>query len=119
MARGGARPGAGRKAGSINKLSAAATAAAAATGQLPHEFLLEVSRGNVKIRVGRTKRKPTFEERIDAAKAAAPYYAPRLAAVVAKVNTPGNPWEELLKFAEGKSRGLPGSHARNAKATDR
>ena len=47
---------------------------AVATGELPHEFLLRVSRGEL---IG--NHVPTFEERIDAAKAASPYYQPRLA----------------------------------------
>lgn len=74
---GGRRPGAGRKKGSGNKMSAAARAAAAATGILPHEFLLIVMRGGeaAKQLLGA---EPTQAERIDCAKNAAPYYAPRL-----------------------------------------
>lgn len=51
--------------------------AAQATGELPHEFLLRVCRGGV-LDNGYI---PTWEERINAAKAAAPYFAPKLAAV--------------------------------------
>jgi hypothetical protein len=51
--------------------------------------------------------KPTPEQIFEARKAAAPYYDPRLAAVVAKVNQPGDPWAEILSLVEGKSRGLP------------
>lgn len=70
---GGARAGAGRPKGAIRKASDSAIAAAAATGLLPHQFLLAVMRGEVID--GHT---PTFEQRIDAAKACAPYYAPKL-----------------------------------------
>jgi hypothetical protein len=40
---------------------------------LPHEFLCAVAQGRVI-----DDHTPTFEERLDAAKAAAPYYAPKL-----------------------------------------
>ena len=87
----------GRKPGSRNKLTRAAVAAAAATGELPHEFLLRVSRGEpfveahcIKTKaedgsvrdewMGRTRR-PTADERISAATSAAPYYAPKLASI--------------------------------------
>jgi hypothetical protein len=46
---------------------------AAKSGQLPHEFLLSVARGEEV-----DGYRPTFAERMDAAKVAAPYYAPRL-----------------------------------------
>lgn len=74
MPRGGARPGAGRPKGSRNALSMAARAEAQATGLLPHEFLLAVTRGEAV-----DGYKPTFEDRLEAAKAAAPFYAPKLA----------------------------------------
>jgi len=75
MARGGARPGAGRKLGSMNRLSNRAREQAMTTGDLPHEFLLRVARGEeIDGHI------PTFAERIDAAKAAAQYFAPRLTA---------------------------------------
>ncbi|MEO7323946.1 MAG: hypothetical protein ABIW82_03880 [Dokdonella sp.] len=79
---GGRREGAGRKAGSFNKMTKRAREEAAKAGELPHEFLLRVARGEEID--GHT---PEFGERVDAAKAAAPYYAPRLAAtnVVASV----------------------------------
>ncbi|WP_199235164.1 hypothetical protein [Azospirillum sp. TSA6c] len=75
MPRGGARPGAGRKVGAVQKVAREAREKAAASGMLPHEFLLAIMRDEV---AGET---PTFEQRLDAAKAAAPYYAPKLAAV--------------------------------------
>lgn len=75
MSAGGRREGAGRKPGGLNKMSAAAREIAARTGELPHEVLLRVSRGETI-----DGYKPSFAERMDAAKAAAPYYAPKLAA---------------------------------------
>jgi hypothetical protein len=53
---------------------------------LPHEFLLAVARGRSIM-----GRKPTPAERRDAAKEAAPYYAPRLRA-------------ELMKIVSGKEK---------------
>ncbi|OLL27457.1 hypothetical protein BTH42_31930 [Burkholderia sp. SRS-W-2-2016] len=87
MARGGKRDGAGRKAGTVSHLGREAHDRAAETGELPHEFLLRVARGEdlffdvvtVSGRARRTQRKPTFAERIDAAKSAAPFFQPRLA----------------------------------------
>lgn len=74
--RGGARPGSGRPKGSVTVLTAKAREAARERhGILPHEWLLKVMLGEQLIE-GVV---PTFEQRLDAAKAAAPYYAPRLA----------------------------------------
>ena len=81
MNHGGVRPGAGRPKGAISKMSAASRQAAAATGELPHEFLLRVMRGEPI-----EDHTPTFEERLDAAKAAAPFYAPRLATQQVKLS---------------------------------
>jgi hypothetical protein len=44
MARGGARPGAGRKQGVANKATQEAVAEAAATGELPRDYMLRVMR---------------------------------------------------------------------------
>jgi len=82
MAYGGARPGAGRKKGGINAMSAEIRAKAQESGELPHEFLLRVSRGDqidgIPI---------TFEQRMTAATAAAPYFAPKLAQIDQTVET--------------------------------
>jgi hypothetical protein len=72
--RGGARDGAGRKAGARNKRTTTVIETARANGQLPHEFLCAISQG--KEIDGHI---PTFAERLEAAKAAAPFYAPKLA----------------------------------------
>jgi hypothetical protein len=45
------------------------------TGELPHEFLLRVARGEQIDGYA-----PTFPERVEAAKASAPYFAPKLTA---------------------------------------
>lgn len=76
MARGGARPGAGKPKGAINKKSAARAAAAKASGMMPHEFLLAVAQGKTI-----DGYKPTFEDRMKCARDAAPYYASKLASV--------------------------------------
>lgn len=73
MSRGGARPGAGRPKGAVSKLAHEAIARAKTSGELPHEFLLRVARGE---KVG--GKLPALALRLDAAKAAAPYFAPKL-----------------------------------------
>ena len=105
MAVGGARPGAGRPKGRTNSVTAEARKAAAESGMLPHEWLLKVSRGEpieqkrwkiVYEKQGNEKGRELITEevyadfptRIDAAKAASPYYAPRLA--VQNVSITGN-----------------------------
>jgi hypothetical protein len=61
--------------------------AAASEGELPHEFLLRIMRGGVvpqdviNVKTGEVEQVfsiPSLEQRIDAAKAAAPYFAPKL-----------------------------------------
>lgn len=92
MPRGGARPGAGRPKGRLPG-RAAEIAAARALGELPHEFLARIARGD-EITLGVVTKKgketpitcyPTLDQRIDAAKAAAPFFAPRLAQVEQKI----------------------------------
>lgn len=70
---GGARPGAGRPKGAISRAAKDAIKRAKASGELPHEFLLRVSRGE-KI----DGKVSSIQARIDAAKAAAPYFAAKL-----------------------------------------
>jgi hypothetical protein len=82
MSRGGKRPGAGRPKGAVSKLSATAVAHAKATGELPHEFLLRVVRGECI-----DDQYPTLGQRIAAAVSAAPYFAPKLAAIEQRVET--------------------------------
>lgn len=71
MAKGGARPGAGRKPGIPNKRTAEKVAAIEASGLTPLDYLLSVMRDTDLPR----------EDRVDAAKAAAPYVHAKLANV--------------------------------------
>lgn len=106
MPAGGAMPGAGRKRGSKNTVSKRARDEAAASGLLPHEWLLKVARGEPVMHkqwkitydkqsneIGRELVEievyADFPTRIDAAKAAAPYYAPRLATQQVKMESTG------------------------------
>lgn len=119
MSHGGARPGGGRPLGSKQKITTKARQEAMATGLLPHEWLLKVSRGEGieqkrwKIeyyksgpKAGTEKSRELITEvvyadfptRIDAAKAAAPFYAPRLAVQSVKVSPDsGDAVAETLK----------------------
>lgn len=119
MARGGARPGAGRKTGTLAKVTAKAREAAMETGLLPHEWLLKVSRGEpveqkrwkiIYDKQGNEKSRELITEevyadfptRLDAAKAAAPFYAPKLAVQQVKVgpDTSNAVAETLKQIAE-------------------
>lgn len=79
----------GRPPGSISKLSKEAREKAAATGILPHEFLLMVTRGEVittkyldeEGNVQERVEEIDLEKRIEAAKASAPYFAPKISAI--------------------------------------
>ena len=80
----------GRPFGSMSKIAKAAREKAIATGELPHEFLLRIVRGEAIYRdhvhprtklVTKIAEIYGFTERIDAAKAAAPYYAPKISTV--------------------------------------
>jgi hypothetical protein len=71
MARGGSRPGAGRKAGSPNKASAERQAEVAASGLTPLEYMLQMLRDE----------SASKDDRMWAAEKAAPFVHPKLAAV--------------------------------------
>lgn len=71
MARGGSRPGAGRRKGVPNKASAARQKRVAATGVTPLEYMLGVMRDAL----------ADTSRRDDMAKACAPYVHPKLASV--------------------------------------
>jgi hypothetical protein len=71
VARGGARPGAGRKAGGANRVTQEAVEAAQSGGVMPLDFLLQIMRDD-----GADESK-----RIDCAKAAAQYLHPKLNAI--------------------------------------
>ena len=79
-----------RPPGAAGKLALEARRRAQETGELPHEFLLRVARGElIQTKIldpitGQIKEvydAPSLEVRIDAAKACAPYFAPKLQAV--------------------------------------
>jgi hypothetical protein len=71
MARGGNRPGAGRKRGSPNKATAERQAEIAASGLTPLDYMLTIMR-NEELEAA---------TRLDAANKAAPYVHPKLAAI--------------------------------------
>lgn len=71
MARGGPRPGAGRKRGSVSKKTTEVAQRASENGVTPLEYLLKVMRDS----------KKPLALRMDAAKSAAPYMHPRLSSV--------------------------------------
>ena len=106
MAVGGARPGGGRTKGRAQTVSHQARIAAAEAGLLPHEWLLMVARGDpiphkqwkvvyckkgneVSRELVEVEVYADFATRVDAAKAAAPYYAPRLATQQLKIDPTG------------------------------
>ncbi len=69
--RGGARKGAGRKPGAVNKATAEAKAKAEAGGEMPLDFMLRIMRD--------ATAEPA--QRMDMAKAAAPYVHAKLASI--------------------------------------
>ena len=71
MARGGARPGAGRPKGAKDKLDREAAKAAALEGVMPKDFLLNIVRDTGQ----------PLDVRIEAAKAVAPYFHAKLASI--------------------------------------
>lgn len=79
--RGGKRPGAGRKKGVPNKKTAAMVQAVEASGITPLEFLLNVMRGSPPNGATPAEIIAFTTLRFEAAKAAAPYVHPKLAAI--------------------------------------
>lgn len=71
MAHGGARPGAGRPKGSVNRVTEEAIEQAKAGGEMPLDFLLRIMRDD----------DADEAKRIDCAKAAAPFLHARLNAI--------------------------------------
>ena len=87
MARGGARPNAGRKPGALNRFNRELLERAMEGGQLPLDYMLEVMRDqSLDTRL-----------RIDAAKAAAPYVHQKLTAISVDLTKPDVTHEEWLK----------------------
>ena len=100
---GGPRKGAGRPVGAVNSVTKEAIAAAKAEGILPHEWLLNIVRGEPieqrrwKIELDENGKEvgrelvteliyPDIPMRQDSAKAAAPFYAPKLASQTVDMN---------------------------------
>ena len=87
LARGGARPNAGRKPGTLNRFNRELVERAMEGGQLPLDYMLEVMRD----------KSLDTRLRIDAAKAAAPYVHQKLSAVSIDLTAPDVTHEEWLK----------------------
>ncbi|MNK87054.1 hypothetical protein D3C87_1069810 [compost metagenome] len=115
--RGGYRPNSGRKPNSMNRFSMEAREKAMATGMLPHEFLLAVARGERITRwvphpnpdlaaageVVQVEEKYEFAQRLDAAKAGAPYFAPRISAVEVIKGTPDHELDAIIAELAAKA----------------
>jgi hypothetical protein len=79
----------GRPLGSTTLMSQRAIKVAKEQGDLPHEFLLRIARGEVITRIVKDRNgireiieeEYDFQDRKDAAKACAPYYAPKISTV--------------------------------------
>jgi hypothetical protein len=94
---GGKRAGAGRPPGSRNRATKEAREAAAASGELPLEYMLRVMRD----------KKSTRARRDDMAKAAAPYIHPRLQSTTL-AGDPTKPLRVTVEDARGKLKKLLG-----------
>src|SRR5262249_14959637 len=102
MPRGGHRPGAGRKPGSLTRRTREIVEQAAGDGITPLEYMLAVMRD--------ADEPP--ERRDEMAKAAAPYVHPKLAATeVQHGSTDENPLKLILEQIDGTTRGLPNDTA--------
>ena len=93
MAKGGARPGAGRKPGVPNKRTAEKTAEIEASGLTPLDYMLRILRDEL----------ADTDARMDAAKAAAPYVHAKLASVEHKGDGGGPLVLEIVRFADKAS----------------
>lgn len=95
----------GRPEGAMSKLSREAREAAKASGLLPHEILLSMARGEpqteyvvdpVNNRVVERLVSLDIDQRKDAAKAAAPYYAPKISTVEVIHGVPDNELDLII-----------------------
>lgn len=118
------KPGAGRPKGTPhNALSAATRRAALESGLLPHEWLLLVARGEgiphtlvkeitdefgtiIERKLTEYLHYPTFTERTECAKAAAPFFAPKLATQLVSVKNNGD--IDFLGAMRSLAEKLPG-----------
>lgn len=101
--RGGKRQGSGRKKGAITKRTQEIVAKATAEGLTPLEFMLNILRDDTKGQA----------ERFAAAKEAAPYVHPRLAAVEHSGEMNINAHEERLKNLIPIMNGHDATHQQN------
>lgn len=81
MARGGIRPGAGRRKGSGNSRSRQIAEAALRAGVSPLEYMLKIMRDPIPDDADAVTKVAMRGQRFEAAKAAAPYMHPRLNAI--------------------------------------
>ena len=102
----------GRPKGALNRVSRETRDKAAASGMLPHEFLLTVVRGEAVD--GYT---PSFAERLDAAKAAAPFFAPKLSSIEA-TGAQGLPLVPILNVSLLSENQLDAAIAREEQRLD-
>lgn len=130
---GGPRPGSGRPLSSTNRLAKEAREKAQATGELPHEFLLRIARGDVIYRdvvdpmTGKIRNiieQYTFEDRKDAAKAAAPYFAPKISTVEVIRGVPDDELDAIIaqlaaEAGFGPSNGGEGEEGETEDSTPR
>ena len=93
MARGGARPGAGRKKGVANKATREAMDRAASSGELPLDYMLRVMRD--------VNEKPSMRSAM--AVAAAPYVHHKLASIEHVGNKDKPIVVEIVRFTPGPS----------------
>lgn len=111
----------GRPLGSASRMAKEARERAQATGQLPHEIMLDIARGNPQHEkhvnpetgeiVVRVVSVP-IDMRLDAAKAAAPYYAPKISTVEVIAGVTNDDLDSLiaqLAAEAGVSLGLDGA----------
>ena len=96
--RGGKREGAGRKKGTTKAKLNDDRRRATLTGDLPHQFLLRIMRGECI-----NGHKPDLQLRVDCAKAAAPYYAPKLSAVQVVENLSDDDLDWIIKNAAAEA----------------
>lgn len=90
------RPKRGRPPGVPNRITTIIRERTAAEGLLPHEILLSIARGEPQMPNGEI---PPLEMRQRAAQAAAPYYAPRQAAIIT-ATMPALPSDMESRFRE-------------------
>lgn len=102
----------GRPLGSMSRLAREAREKAQATGLLPHEILLSIARGEVQDELvvdpveGRMVRRyftPEFDKRVDAAKAAAPYYAPKISTVEVIAGVSDDELDAIIRSAAAEA----------------